>query len=96
MWVRFPPEVLFIMPLNKKDTELDIVWFKKDLRTLDNKSLEFASNSGNPTLFIYIIEPSVIDSPDCDKRHSRFIYESLIDVETVSYTHLTLQTNREV
>ena len=69
------------MPLNKKDTVLDIVWFKKDLRTLDNKSLEFASNSGNPTLFIYIIEPSVIDSPDCDKRHSRFIYESLIDVE---------------
>ena len=80
MWVRFPPEVLF-MPLNKKDTVLDIVWFKKDLRTLDNKSLEFASNSGNPTLFIYIIEPSVTDSPDYDKRHSRFIYESLIDVE---------------
>ena len=69
------------MPLNKKDTVIDIVWFKKDLRTLDNKSLEFASNSGNPTLFIYIIEPSVTDSPDCDKRHSRFIYESLIDVE---------------
>ena len=69
------------MSLNKKDTVLDIVWFKKDLRTLDNKSLEFASNSGNPTLFIYIIEPSVTDSPDCDKRHSRFIYESLIDVE---------------
>ena len=81
MWVRFPPEVLFIMPLNKKDTVIDIVWFKKDLRTLDNKSLEFASNSDNPTLFIYIIEPSVTDSPDCDKRHSRFIYESLIDME---------------
>ena len=81
MWVRFPPEVLFIMPLNKKDTVIDIVWFKKDLRTLDNKSLEFASNSGNPTLFIYIIEPSVTDSPDFDKRHSRFIYESLIDME---------------
>ena len=69
------------MPLNKKDTVIDIVWFKKDLRTLDNKSLEFASNSDNPTLFIYIIEPSVTDSPDCDKRHSRFIYESLIDME---------------
>ena len=81
MWVRFPPEVLFIMPLNKKDTVIDIVWFKKDLRTLDNKSLEFASNSGNPILFIYIIEPSVTDSPDFDKRHSRFIYESLIDME---------------
>ena len=81
MWVRFPPEVLLIMPLNKKDTALDIVWFKRDLRTLDNKSLEFASNSGNLTLFIYIIEPSVRDSHDFDKRHLRFIYESLGDIE---------------
>jgi len=69
------------MPLNKKDTALDIVWFKRDLRTLDNKSLEFASNSGNLTLFIYIIEPSVTDSHDFDKRHLRFIYESLGDIE---------------
>ena len=81
MWVRFPPEVLFIMPLNKKYTELDIVWFKRDLRTLDNKSLEFVSKSGNPTLFVYIFEPSVIDSPDCDHRHIRFINESIIDIE---------------
>ena len=81
MWVRFPPEVLLIMPLKKRDTKIDIVWFKKDLRTLDNKSLEFASNSGNPILFIYIIEPSITDSPDFDKRHLRFIYESLIDID---------------
>ena len=81
MWVRFPPEVLIIMPLNKKNIELDIVWFKRDLRTIDNKSLDFASKSGNPTLFIYIFEPSIIDSSDCDKRHIRFIHESLIDME---------------
>ena len=81
MWVRFPPEVLIIMPQNKKNIELDIVWFKRDLRTLDNKSLEFVSKSGNQTLFVYIFEPSVIDSPDCDKRHIRFIYESIIDIQ---------------
>ena len=81
MWVRFPPEVLIIMPLNKKNIELDIVWFKRDLRTLDNKSLDFASKSGNPTLFIYIFEPSIIDSSDCDKRHIRFIHESLTDMK---------------
>ena len=69
------------MPHNKKNIELDIVWFKRDLRTIDNKSLEFASKSGNQTLFIYIFEPSIIDSPDCDKRHIRFIHESLIDIE---------------
>ena len=81
MWVRFPPEVLIIMPQNKKNIELDIVWFKRDLRISDNKSLEFVSKSGNQTLFVYIFEPSVIDSPDCDKRHIRFIHESIIDIQ---------------
>ena len=81
MWVRFPPEVLIIMPLKKKYIELDIVWFKRDLRTIDNKSLEFVSKSGNPTLFIYIFEPSILDSYDCDPRHVKFIHESLIDIE---------------
>ena len=69
------------MPHYKKNIELDIVWFKRDLRTIDNKSLEFASKSANPTLFIYIFEPSIIDFPDCDQRHIRFIHESLIDIE---------------
>ncbi len=69
------------MPHNKKNIELDIVWFKRDLRTIDNKSLEFASKSANPTLFIYIFEPSIINSPDFDQRHIRFIHESLIDIE---------------
>ena len=69
------------MPLKKKYIELDIVWFKRDLRTIDNKSLEFVSKSGNPTLFIYIFEPSILDSNDSDPRHIRFIHESLIDIE---------------
>ena len=81
MWVRFPPEVLIIMPLKKKYIELDIVWFKRDLRTIDNKSLEFVSKSGNPTLFIYVFEPSILNSYDCDPRHVKFIHESLIDIE---------------
>ena len=69
------------MTLIKKNIEIDIVWFKRDLRTIDNKSLEFVSKTGSPTLFIYIFEPSIIDSSDCDQRHIRFIQESLIDIE---------------
>ena len=69
------------MPQSKKNNEINIVWFKRDLRTIDNKSLEFVSKSGSPTLFIYIFEPSIIDSPDCDQRHIRFVYESLIDIK---------------
>ena len=81
MWVRFPPEVQNIMSSNKKMLNLDIVWFKRDLRTLDNISLEIASNSSNPVLFIYLFEPSVMNYPDYDSRHLRFIYESLLDIE---------------
>ncbi len=60
---------------------LDIVWFKRDLRTLDNLSLEIAANSSNPVLFIYLFEPSVMNYPDYDSRHLGFIYESLLDIE---------------
>ena len=60
---------------------LDIVWFKRDLRTLDNISLEIAANSSNPVLFIYLFEPSVMNYPDYDSRHLGFIYESLLDIE---------------
>ena len=81
MWVRFPPEVQNIMSSNKKMLNLDIVWFKRDLRTLDNISLEIAANSSNPVLFIYLFEPSVMNYPDYDSRHLRFIYESLLDIE---------------
>ena len=81
MWVRFPPEVQKIMSSNKKMLNLDIVWFKRDLRTLDNISLEIAANSSNPVLFIYLFEPSVMNYPDYDSRHLRFIYESLLDIE---------------
>ena len=81
MWVRFPPEVQNIMSLNKKIPRIDIVWFKRDLRTLDNKSLEIVANSSNPVLFIYLFEPSVMNYPDYDLRHLRFIHESLIDIE---------------
>ena len=60
---------------------LDIVWFKRDLRTLDNISLEIAANSSNPVLFIYLFEPSLMNYPDYDSRHLGFIYESLLDIE---------------
>ena len=69
------------MSPNKKTPSIDIVWFKRDLRTLDHKSLEIVAKSSNPVLFIYLFEPSVMDYPDYDVRHLRFIHESLIDIE---------------
>lgn len=57
--------------------EINIVWFKRDLRFTDNEALFFAQQSNHPLLLIYIFEPSVMAYHDSDVRHWRFIYESL-------------------
>ena len=57
--------------------EINIVWFKRDLRFTDHEPLYFAQKNGLPTLLIYIFEPSIMSYPDSDTRHWRFIYESL-------------------
>jgi len=57
--------------------EINIVWFKRDLRFTDHEPLYFAQQSNLPILLVYVFEPSVIAYPDSDVRHWRFVYESL-------------------
>jgi deoxyribodipyrimidine photo-lyase len=57
--------------------EINLVWFKRDLRFTDHEPLYFAQQSGLPLLLIYIFEPSVMAYHDSDVRHWRFVYESL-------------------
>jgi deoxyribodipyrimidine photo-lyase len=57
--------------------EINIVWFKRDLRFTDHEPLYFAQKSKIPLLLIYCFEPSVMQHHDSDVRHWRFVYESL-------------------
>jgi deoxyribodipyrimidine photo-lyase len=57
--------------------EINIVWFKRDLRFTDHEPLFFAQEAEKPILLIYIFEPSVMNYADSDSRHWRFVYESL-------------------
>lgn len=57
--------------------EINIVWFKRDLRFTDHEPLFHAQQSPLPTLLIYCFEPSLMEFDDSDVRHWRFIYESL-------------------
>ncbi len=57
--------------------EINVVWFKRDLRLTDHEPLFFAHQSGLPILLIYIFEPSVMSHHDSDVRHWRFVHESL-------------------
>ena len=57
--------------------EINIVWFKRDLRFADHEPLYFAHQSKLPLLLMYVFEPSVMSYDDSDIRHWRFVYESL-------------------
>lgn len=61
--------------------EINIVWFKRDLRFTDHEPLFLANEEGLPILFIYFFEPSVMSYDDSDVRHWRFIYESLQEMQ---------------
>lgn len=60
--------------------EINIVWYKRDLRFTDHEPLYFAQCSLLPLLLIYLFEPSSMAAPDSDERHWRFIYESLTEM----------------
>ena len=64
-----------------KKEAINIVWFKRDLRIIDNEALFHANQSGLPLLLLYIFEPSVMKYDDADVRHWRFIYESIQELQ---------------
>lgn len=61
---------------------VNIVWFKRDLRFTDHEPLLFASKQNNPILLLYFFEPSVMSYDDSNVRHWRFIHESIQDMQS--------------
>jgi len=60
--------------------ELQIVWFKRDLRLQDNEAIERAINSGKRVLLLYAFEAFLIKDKHYSKRHWDFIKQSLEDI----------------
>ena len=61
--------------------EINIVWFKRDLRFTDHAPLYFAQQEAVSILLLYCFEPSVMAGPDSDVRHWRFVYQSLQNMQ---------------
>lgn len=61
--------------------EVNIIWFKRDLRLCDHEPLLEAQKQGLPLLLIYCFEPSVMNYHDSDLRHWRFVFESIQDLK---------------
>jgi deoxyribodipyrimidine photo-lyase len=61
--------------------EINIVWFKRDLRFTDHEPLFEAQKTQIPLLLIYCFEPSVMIYPDSEARHWRFVHQSLMSIQ---------------
>ncbi len=60
---------------------VQVVWFKRDLRVRDHAPLSVAALAG-PVLPLYIGEPDLWKLPDADASHWQFIADSLVELNT--------------
>jgi len=71
--------------LNTKTSNIEVIWFKRDLRTQDHEALFRALNSAKQNLAgllpLYIIEPDAWQQPDASYRQWQFVVDCL---ETLS------------
>jgi deoxyribodipyrimidine photo-lyase len=58
---------------------VNLVWFKRDLRTRDHAPLVEAAKGG-PVLPLYIVEPSLLRAEDFSPRHWTFLQATLIEL----------------
>lgn len=60
--------------------DINIFWFKRDLRLQDNEALAMALNSSEPLLLLYVFESDLLFSSHYSERHRNFIKESISDI----------------
>jgi deoxyribodipyrimidine photo-lyase len=57
------------------------IWFRNDLRLHGSKTLETASQSGQRSIPVYIIDPELINDPDISSSRIAFMAGSLIELK---------------
>ncbi len=68
-------------------SEINIIWFKKDLRLQDHAPLQTAIAQGLPIILLYCFEPSLMQHDDSDTRHWRFTFQSLHSMQQSLLKH---------
>lgn len=78
--------------------EINVVWFKRDLRLEDNEAIFNALKSNIPTLLLYVFENSLLEDAHYDVRHWNFIKESICDLneQLQNYNTKVLAVTSEV
>ncbi len=59
---------------------MQVVWFKRDLRSEDHQALATAAANGS-VLPLYIVEPELWQQPDSSARHWGFVRECLLSLD---------------
>ena len=60
--------------------DVQVVWFKRDLRIHDHTALTAAVDTGAPVLPLYVVEPSLIAHPHTSPRHVELVLDGLTDL----------------
>ena len=60
--------------------KINIVWFKRDLRTQDHLPLFHAEKHELEYVCVYIFDPKKISHSDTSLRHQQFVYHSIKDI----------------
>lgn len=60
--------------------DVQVVWFKRDLRIHDHAALTAAVDTGAPVLPLYVVEPSLIAHPHTSPRHVELVLDGLTDL----------------
>ena len=67
--------------------ELNIFWFRRDLRLEDNTGLTNALNSGLPVQPIFIFDENIIEELDNNDPRINFIYDELVKLNNQLKNH---------
>lgn len=64
-----------------ENRQVDVLWFKRDVRCHDHAPWHHAIRNGRPLLLLFLFEPSATELKDWDIRHWRFQWEGLEDLQ---------------
>lgn len=83
------PARLFALSLfeTMATSSLQVVWLKRDLRFQHHAPFHAAAVSGEPTLALYIHEPSRLGRPDSAQQHRNFVLETLTELRLELASH---------
>jgi deoxyribodipyrimidine photo-lyase len=66
--------------MSSNASSINVVWIKRDLRTMDHEPLYAAEANGQPYLILFLFEPKLIHTPDVSLRHLQWQYHSALDM----------------